>query len=376
MNIVMSNGRYEVYGDNVQTFKTLPVRSYELYIQQSMEGIRISLLDRPDLIVNEDKVYGDVDTRTDKIMRSFNLAERNFGVILSGPKGTGKSILARVLAQKAIAAGLPVIVASQSAPGVARFLASIEQEVMIIFDEFDKTFAPTEDFDPQEELLPLFDGLNAGKKLFVITCNDPDELNEFLLNRPGRFHYHFTVGSPSDTEIREYMQDKLLPQYHNSIDEIVNFAQIVNITYDYLRAIAFELNQGYPFQEVLQDLNISRTTDVWFDIQVTLSNGEVYACYGEYIDLYRSRPENIRAWDASYRHNIIIKLAGKDIHAENGVLTIDPSAVTLVIPWDMYGDDNLSDPEEKALLEKAKEFEITDVQIVKRNRSFVPRYAV
>ena len=45
-------------------------------------------------------------------------------------------------------------------------------------------------------MLSLFDGLDNGKKLFVITCNEVERLNAYLLNRPGRFHYHFVDCSP------------------------------------------------------------------------------------------------------------------------------------------------------------------------------------
>ena len=51
----------------------------------------------------------------------------------------------------------------------------IEQEVMILFDEFDKTFGSIKAADgmadPQTEMLTLFDGLSQGKKMFVITAN-------------------------------------------------------------------------------------------------------------------------------------------------------------------------------------------------------------
>lgn len=66
-------------------------------------------------------------------------------------------------------------------PGISNFLSSIEQEVVIIFDEFEKTFARNDDGDPQVELLSLFDGVDDGKKLFVITCNDTKRLTSSSL---------------------------------------------------------------------------------------------------------------------------------------------------------------------------------------------------
>ena len=45
--------------------------------------------------------------------------------------------------------------------------------------------------------------------MYIVTCNELRGLNDYILNRPGRFHYHFRFEYPTATEIREYMEDKL-----------------------------------------------------------------------------------------------------------------------------------------------------------------------
>ena len=179
MNVVNSGSRYQIYGEDVKTYKNLPIGSYEVNFNK-MTGFFLS--SRSDLIVNEEKIYGNHEEKVNKVIRSFEISNRNFGIILSGQKGIGKSLFARVLAQKAIEANLPVITVNYYNPGIADFLASIEQEVVVIFDEFEKTFGKSENMDPQEEMLTLFDGLDSGKKLFVITCNDVNKLNSYLIN--------------------------------------------------------------------------------------------------------------------------------------------------------------------------------------------------
>lgn len=373
MNIVASGAMYQVYGDDVRTFKELPAESFEVNFSK-MTGFYLTK--RPDLVANEEKIYGDHERKAAKIIQSYSLSERNFGVILSGQKGIGKSLLARVLAQKAIEKGMPVITVSIAVPGIANFLASIEQEVLIIFDEFEKVFGKCDDYDPQEELLSLFDGLDNGKKLFCITCNDLNKLNEYMINRPGRFHYHFSIGNPSDDEVREYMEDKLLPQYYGMIDKVVGFAQTIHVTYDYLRAIAFELNQGYSIEEILQDLNISRANDVNFDIQVELSNGEIYTTYSERIDLYSDRVNrNIRLADAKYKMFIYISIRGTDIHSKDGVLTMDADKVGW--QYDYYQRyDALTEEQEEALKVEDEKITVKSIQFIKRNVDFVKRYMV
>lgn len=283
MNVVKAGSQYQIYGEGLETFTKLPVRSYDVAFHKMMG---FYLTSRPDLETNEEKVYGSHKRKVEKVINSYQNSIRNFGIILSGQKGIGKSLFARMLAEKAIANNLPVITVTEYTPGIAGFLASIEQEVVVIFDEFEKTFSKLEDKrDPQEEMLSLFDGLDGGKKLFVITCNEVNKLNDYLVDRPGRFHYHFRVGNPDDAEITEYMQDKLEEKYHFNIPRIINFSRTANVTYDYLRAIAFDLNQGYSLDESLKDLNISSVTRSDFDIYLQMSDGSVYTVMNERLNL-------------------------------------------------------------------------------------------
>ena len=138
-------------------------------------------------------------------------------------------------------------------------------------------------------MLSLFDGLDCGKKLFVITCNDVDELSDYLLNRPGRFHYHFMLSTPSPDEIREYLNGKLIPEYRDVVEEVVNFSAVGKITYDCLRAIAFELNQGYSLAETVEDLNIARDDINRLEVTVEFNDGSTIERFAENIDLCSDR---------------------------------------------------------------------------------------
>ena len=194
MNIVQSGTMFMIYDDSVKTYEKLPVGAYEVGCSK-MTGFFLKT--RHDFKVTE-KVYGNHSIKVDKVLKSFQAADRNFGLILSGAKGIGKSMFMRVLAERAAALGYPVIVVNGYIPGIDSFLGSIEQEVIVLFDEFEKTFRQDDDHhEPQEEMLSLFDGTDGGKKLFIITCNEVRKLNTYLLNRPGRFHYHFEILPPS-----------------------------------------------------------------------------------------------------------------------------------------------------------------------------------
>ena len=285
MKIVNTGNIFHLYDDSLKTFDQLPAQVYCVGFSKQT-GFFLETFN--DIEVNE-KIYGSHTEKVDKVFKSFEQFERNMGVILSGAKGIGKSLFAKLLSMKAVENGYPLIIVDAPYPGLSNFLTSITQEVFIMFDEFDKTFKTRQDgdFDPQADMLSLFDGFSMGKKCFIVTCNELRGLNEFLVNRPGRFHYHFRFGYPQGDEIREYLIDKINPEYHGEIEAVVQFANKVDLNYDCLRAIAFELNLGTSFANAIQDLNIVNTERDEFALTVVFKNGKkVKHGNGSYIDMF------------------------------------------------------------------------------------------
>lgn len=302
MKIINTGNVYNIYDDSLQTFDSLPTQSYVVRFAE-MRGFYLEKHNGPE--VNE-KTYGVHLEKVNKVLGAYRVFDRHLGVILSGDKGIGKSLFAKLLAIKAADIGLPLIIVDTFYPGIASYLESIEQEALVLFDEFDKTFGGVRnrsgEADAQTGLLSLFDGLSTGKKLFVITCNELNSISEYLVNRPGRFHYHFRFEYPTDAEIREYMADKLLPAYHDQVESIVSFAQKVNVNFDCLRAIAFELNTGLTFKEAIKDLNILRLSSGGkFRTAIRLSNGQeleetqTIDMFGDFVvvNLRNSNGENV-----------------------------------------------------------------------------------
>ena len=275
MKIVNTGSIFRIFDDDLKTYNELPVGTYG--VNFSMMG-GFFLEKRDNISINE-KIYGVHREKAKKVLTSYKKANRNLGVILSGNKGIGKSLTAKLIAIEANAQGLPVIIVDKGLKGVASYISSIQQECVVIFDEFEKMFKSSgrrndNDGGEQDEFLTLFDGLDQGKKLFVVTCNSLSDLSDFMVNRPGRFHYHFRFNYPTVEEIREYLTDKLYKKYHNQIDEVVSFSGMTDLNYDCLRAIAFELNMGTPFKEAIKDLNITNyDNDYRYDVTCVLANG-------------------------------------------------------------------------------------------------------
>lgn len=300
MHIVESGKRYRIFNNAITTYDQLPPKTYR--VDYDPETRIFSLLEAHDFEIPETKIYGQHLDKVKKVLNSMDKMNRNLGVILSGDKGIGKSLFSKCLGLKARKKGIPVILVNEYHEGIANFLEEIEQTVMILFDEYDKTFDEKK-HNCQAEMLSLFDGVSAGKKLFVITCNEIQSLSQYLINHPGRFHYHFRFLYPTADEIRDYMEDKLDKQYYDEIENVIAFSVRMNLNYDCLRSIAFELNNGLKFQQAINDLNIIRISQyknikiiVEFENQATLS-GKIkeWQLYDNTItDMSIYLPDNIR----------------------------------------------------------------------------------
>lgn len=199
------------------------------------------------------KVYGDTIKRANRILFSFADRPSATGVMLTGEKGSGKTLLAKMLSIKGYEKDYPTIVINAPWCGDAfnAFIQSIEQPVIIVFDEFEKVY----DEQEQEAMLTLLDGVYPTKKLFVLTCNDKWRVNQHMRNRPGRIFYSLEYKGLSAEFIREYCEDNLEDKEH--IDKIVGIAGTFDqFNFDMLKALVEEMNRfGETPQEAMEMLN-------------------------------------------------------------------------------------------------------------------------
>ena len=199
------------------------------------------------------KRYGDLIKNTDRILNTFMDRTASTGVMLTGEKGSGKSLLAKALSIQAATDGIPTIVINQPWTGdkFNALIQSIEQPCVVLFDEFEKVY----DSQEQEAMLTLLDGVFPSKKLFVITCNDKWRVDSHMRNRPGRIYYMLDYKGLTHDFIIEYCEDNLKNQTY--IERICSIASLFSqFNFDMLKALIEEMNRyDESPEEALKMLN-------------------------------------------------------------------------------------------------------------------------
>lgn len=366
MQVLNTGTTYKIFDESMRAFNQMPAGVYKIGFSP-MTGY--SLIKTDNIEVNE-KIYGNHLAKVEKVYKTFKVFPRNLGIILSGDKGIGKSLFAKLLSIKAVENGYPIIICDCHYPGIADFLGSIQQEVVVLFDEFDKTFnQKKEESDAQAEMLTLFDGLYMGKKMFIITCNEIRYLNDYLINRPGRFHYHFRFEYPTEAEVNEYMKDKVTEEFWGEIPAVVEFSKKVDLNFDCLRAIAFELNMGSTFAEAAKDLNIVNVEKPEYTALLYFKDGTVYKRSELRIDLFNDS-EEIKSW---FNHSgkypnvfVTFNTTNHYYDYDKGAIVVPKSDIDIFFEKDEYFGSN-----EEELTSKADNFERigVDFLILKREYS-------
>lgn len=204
-------------------------------------------------------LFGNVHARIDKCLRAYQDREGSTGVLMTGDKGTGKTLLMSALANAAIdRLNLPVIMVRGEHLGEA-FESFISQlgECVVLFDEFGKHYAK----DKQALMLSYFDGIDKTKRLNIVTENAMASLNDFILDRPGRALYHFKYRKLDEPSVVGYCQQMKFPE--ERLEELLSiYRRARSFSFDMLQNIVAEVERsGEPVKAALADMNI----DIWME---------------------------------------------------------------------------------------------------------------
>lgn len=211
-----------------------------------------------------EKMYGDHKSAAERVIKTHQSKKGSTGVLLSGLKGTGKSLFVKVISNRLIELGVPVIQINKPYPGTDLFNIIENAGVCaLVFDEFGKNYSvynggsgPT-----QAGLLTLLDGLTNSKRIHLFTENSLDDISNLLINRPGRVHYHFKYDRLSSKVIQELCEDNQLPK--EVIKELIELSSRLKVlSFDIVKCLIDEWKlYGGKLEELLKTLNITLCSD-------------------------------------------------------------------------------------------------------------------
>jgi len=237
--------------NTIRAFDELPAETYTVKFDERASEFYLEQIENFEL---PGKIYGNNTDYSKRILNTFENRPGSTGVLLSGIKGAGKTLLAKQTAVAARAKGIPTIVINHNWHGdeFNSFIQSITTPAIIMFDEFEKIY----DYQTQRKILTLFDGVFFTRKLFMITTNTDRDISEFMKNRPGRVYYNFQFDTLGQDFVSEFLEDRL--EDKSQIDDILKYTKVFSFfNFDMLNAVVEEMNRyGETLPEVLEVLNI------------------------------------------------------------------------------------------------------------------------
>jgi hypothetical protein len=249
----------------------LPPQIYTLQLNP-LTGFYLSIT--KDQLQLPEKIYGSAHKRVAKCITTYTSRETSTGILLTGDKGTGKTLVMSLLANDVITQlKLPVILIKEPHGG-EQFCSFIETlgECCLVFDEFGKMYE-REDSDgvSQQDLLSLMDGVDKTKRMIVLTENHEFNINEFMLNRPSRIFYHFRYAKLDEDSITGYCQDfngLISDEFITSLIDLSRRSLI--FSFDMMQSIVEEhLRFGEGLETIIDELNIQITEEYQANIEIT-----------------------------------------------------------------------------------------------------------
>ena len=203
-----------------------------------------------------DKLFGSIAKTAERVVNTYADRKGVTGMLLTGEKGSGKTLLGKKVALDLKATNdQPIIVVNIPVSGdsFGIFLQKLGKPVTLFFDEFEKVYAREE---YQNGLLTILDGVYPIKMLAILTSNDQSKMISPLLDRPGRVYYKIDYRGLEYGFIMEYAAEKLTNQKH--LAELGRLATMADMNFDQLQALIEEMNRyDESVREAVQLLNIS-----------------------------------------------------------------------------------------------------------------------
>lgn len=249
--IFIKQGEYIVPKPDGIDYELIPGKVYDFRETRDSDGP--FLTETQDFTFPKTYYLSEEDNKfVNKTIEAFNRTDKmTTGVLLSGIKGSGKTLMAKKIAKLS---NLPIIVIDPavSTSSIEPFFAKTDTDCCIIFDEIDKYWNT-------RYLLTFLDGVKPTcKKLVICTCNKEKDIDEYLNDRCSRIRYK-RMFSCLDKDAAKVVINDIINDEEKSIkarDFLFSHATV--LSYDNVTIFAEEIrnNPNESFESIFEDLNI------------------------------------------------------------------------------------------------------------------------
>ena len=206
------------------------------------------------------KVYGLEATTINRVIKTYDKTKNNIGVLFNGLKGTGKTVSAKILCNQL---KQPVIIITTPYNGTENLLNSIQQNITILIDEYEKIY------ERSSKMLTIMDGVmnSIHRRAFILTTNEL-RIDENLMERPSRIRYVKEFSHLNSKIVEEIIDDLLVYPKHKT--NLIKFiSSLTLITVDIVKSIIQEVNIHNESPEVFEEVfNVTKTEGKFKVIQI------------------------------------------------------------------------------------------------------------
>ena len=242
------------------SYNEIPVGVYKISI--SKQGFYLEYVMSE--FVFDYKIYGLQEDFINHVIKTYNEEQTgNLGILLNGTKGTGKTVAAKMIANRL---HLPVIIVQNMGQEMnlqmMNYLSTeINFDCVFFFDEYEKTF------DKDTTILSFMDGVynSESRKVFLLTTNTLS-IDRNLIGRPSRILYLKKFGNLEIEAASEFLDDTLNnKEYKQEVLEFINLLSISTI--DILKSVVKEIN--------IHGIEEFRKSKSYFNVEI---NSYTYTC--------------------------------------------------------------------------------------------------
>jgi len=250
------------------SYNEIPVGVYK--ISMSKQGFYLEYVMSE--FVFDYKIYGLQEDFINHVIKTYNEVQTgNLGILLNGTKGTGKTVAAKMIANRL---HLPVIIVQNMGQEMnlqmMNYLSTeINFDCVFFFDEYEKTF------DKDTTILSFMDGVynSESRKVFLLTTNTLS-IDRNLIGRPSRILYLKKFGNLEIEAASEFLDDTLNnKEYKQEVLEFINLLSISTI--DILKSVVKEIN--------IHGIEEFRKSKSYFNVEI---NSYTYTCEYAIANIY------------------------------------------------------------------------------------------